>query len=443
MEISDGININDYINKNYNCSCGKIHSCQIKDIIIKNDAIKSLVGLLDKNNSKYPYIIYDKNTYSATGKKIENLLKKYNIKFKKIIISHNDVIASEEIIGETLINYDNKCDLIIGVGSGTINDIGKFISYKIKIPYIVVATAPSVDGFASDCAPLIVKNMKVTYEAKVPDAIIGDVEVLKNAPMDMIAAGVGDILGKYTCLVDWKLSSMVSGEYYCETVVGIVRKAIDIVVNETENILKREDDSIRKVMEALILSGIAMSYTKNSRPASGSEHHLSHYWEMMFMFQGKKAVLHGRKVGVGTVEVCKLYERLIDSKIDFKRARELAKKFSLEYWEEGIRKVYFNASEGVIELEKNVHKNSSENVLKRIDYYENHWNELKNFISKNVPSSIYISNILEKLNAPSKYEDIELSEEIYIYSIVYAKELRNRLGLLQILYDLKVSDYYN
>ncbi len=79
----------------------------------------------------------------------------------------------------------------------------------MKLPYIIIATAPSVDGFASDCAPLIVKNMRVTYEAKVPNAIIGDITILKDAPMDMIAAGVGDILGKYTCLVDWKLANMI------------------------------------------------------------------------------------------------------------------------------------------------------------------------------------------------------------------------------------------
>lgn len=443
MVVSENININDYINKNYNCSCGKIHSCDIKDIIIKTDAINSLIKILDKNNSKYPYIIYDENTYSVAGEKIEGLLDKYNVKFKKIIISQKDVIASEEVVGEVFINYDNKCDLIIGVGSGTINDIGKFTSYKIGLPYIIVATAPSVDGFASDCAPLIVQNMKVTYEAKVPDAIIGDVTILKNAPMDMIAAGVGDILGKYTCLVDWKLSNMISGEYYCEEIVGIVRKAIDIIVSEIDNILRREDDSIKKVMEALVLSGIAMSYTKNSRPASGSEHHLSHYWEMMFMFQGRKPVLHGRKVGVGTVEVCKIYEKLINKEVDFKRARKLAEEFSIKSWEEDIRKVYFSASEGVIELEKEAHKNSTENVLKRIEYYENHWNEIKDFVSKNLPSSTYISGILEKLNAPSRYEDIEVSEEMYNNSVVYAKELRNRLGLLQILYDLKISEYYN
>lgn len=139
MIVSEDINISDYINKNYNCSCGKIHSCNIKNIIIENDAINSLIELLDKNNSKYPYIIYDKNTYSVAGKKIEDLLNKFNIKFKKIIISHKDVIASEEVVGEVFINYSNKCDLIIGVGSGTINDIGKFISYKMKLPYCTIS----------------------------------------------------------------------------------------------------------------------------------------------------------------------------------------------------------------------------------------------------------------------------------------------------------------
>lgn len=105
--------------------------------------------------------------------------------------------------------------------------------------------------------------------------------------MEMITAGLGDILGKYTCLLDWKMAHIITGEYYCSHIADMVKEAVEIVVEESTRIKDRNPDAVKAVTEALVLSGIAMSFVGNSRPASGSEHHLSHYWEMKFQAEGK------------------------------------------------------------------------------------------------------------------------------------------------------------
>ena len=109
----------------------------------------------------------------------------------------------------------HEADLIIGVGSGVINDLCKHVSFKNDLAYYIVATAPSMDGYASVGAALILNGMKITLNARPPKAIIADTSVLKDAPIDMLRAGYGDIIGKYSCLNDWKLSHCVNGEYFC------------------------------------------------------------------------------------------------------------------------------------------------------------------------------------------------------------------------------------
>lgn len=132
--------------------------------------------------------------------------------------------------------------MIIGVGSGTINDLCRFISYKMNLDYYIVGTAPSMDGYASNVSPLIIKHLKTTYEAHTAKVIIGDLDILAQAPLSMIAAGAGDILGKYVCLTDWQLAHIMNGEYYCPEMADMVRESIQKVV---DNAKKRPKETKR------------------------------------------------------------------------------------------------------------------------------------------------------------------------------------------------------
>lgn len=450
MQIGEKMNYRDYINKDIKCSCGRIHSCHIKDIIIKENAIKELTAIIEKNNYKSIYIVADNNTWKAAGKETLKAIeqaardtdKRREIKITKYIFKENDLLADEVSIAALFINAPKDSDLVIGVGSGTINDMCKLVSEKMKNDYAIVATAPSMDGFASNVSPLILNHLKTTITTKIPDYIIGDLKILCKAPKHMIVAGAGDILGKYVCLTDWKMAHLINDEYYCEDIEKLVGKAIESVVDaikphigdETNDFLQ-DKKTIKSIMEGLVLSGIAMSYAGNSRPASGSEHHLSHYWEMMFLFEGKKPVLHGTKVAIGTVKTIKLYEKLRNKRPDFKMAGE-GKHFDKEKWEKEIKRVYRQAADAVIELEEECGKNSEKEVERRLKMLEENWDEALD-IMDTLPSSEFITDLLKAMDAPYKPKHVGVSKEILKDSLKYAKELRNRYGLLQMMYDLK------
>ena len=122
----------------------------------------------------------------------------------KLIYLGDSVLVPDEKATDRLKKLvSDRTDLIVGIGSGVINDICKYVSYTCELPYYIVATAPSMDGYASNGVALILGGMKISPGARPPKAIIADTNVLKNAPMEMLQAGYGDIVGKLSYLNDW------------------------------------------------------------------------------------------------------------------------------------------------------------------------------------------------------------------------------------------------
>ena len=336
-----------------------------------------------------------------------------------------------------------KYDYILGIGSGTLNDLSKFISKKVGLDYGIVATAPSMDGFASVGAALITDDLKTTYDCHVPTAIFGDLEVLRNAPIDMIKAGLGDIIGKYNCLVDWKIAHIINDEYYCKTIVDMVYKSIKEVVENADGVLTRDKKAIQAITEALVETGMAMGFVGNSRPASGSEHHVSHYWEMKFLFEHRPPVFHGTKVGLATPGVIALWYKLVNEDIDFDQCRQKVKQFDEKKWETLVTEKFEGAAEGVLALEKKAGKNNIEEALKRIDTISEKWSEIQDVIRKDLPEPDYVVNILKSVEAPYRPEQVGIDDVMTKDSLILAKEVRVRYGLLQLLWDLGLLEEYS
>lgn len=435
MNISEVL-LNDKIT---DCSCKEQHSCAVKTVIIEEAALNRVPDILSEAGCKKVFFLYDRNTYIAAGLKLTKILDDSRIQSTHYIIDENRPVPDEKTIGSVLLNFDPACDFIAATGSGTINDIGRFISFRLKLPYMIIATAPSMDGFASSVAPLISGGMKTTYPAHAPYAIVGDLDVLKKAPMEMITAGIGDILGKYTSLCDWEIAHMILGEYHCEALTAMVRQALHAVINSIDMIKERSIGGIKSLMEALVLSGITMSYAGNSRPASGSEHHLSHYWEMMSLMKGEEHALHGTQVGVAAVAVLKAYELLAAWDIDFSYARNNAALYCSQCWEKYIRATYGRAADQVITLEASVQKNYPSNVIFRLKVIEPLWKDIKGIICS-LPTADSIKNILSLLPAPSTPAEINVDQDTFAGGFKAAKELRNRYGLLQLLFDLGLTE---
>ena len=299
--------INDLL-KGIDCVCGRRHSCDIQYVAIEKDAIRHLPEITEKCRSVL--LVADENTYRAAGEKTVAALAGRAV--QKVIFSGEQILIPDEKAIERVTSALGNAELMIGIGSGVIQDLCKYVSHFSKIPYFVVATAPSMDGYASTGAAMILNGMKVTVPAGVPKAILADTEVLKNAPMEMLQAGYGDIVGKFSALNDWRLSQVVNGEYFCQTIYDLTMDMVQKTLTLGTGILKREEESVKVLMEALVIVGIAMSFAGSSRPASGSEHHLSHFFEITGIVHGEEYFPHGIDVAYSTVVTARLREKLLE-----------------------------------------------------------------------------------------------------------------------------------
>lgn len=430
----------DYLGKPFKCSCGRTHSTGLEGCTVGAGVLTSLVDYVEKYGFKKVYIACDEITYGIAGEKVMNTLHDANIDAKAHVFTGGRFIPNEESLGKLMIDAPRDLDLVVAVGTGSINDMCRFFSYQMNVPYAIVATAAPMDGFASSGAVLMVDNIKQTIPAQTSLFIIGDTDILCGAPARMISAGLGDLLGKFTCLNDWRISKIVNDEYYCDTVVNLVKDCIENVLKNADKAASRDPNVIGDIMEGLVLTGVAMSFVGNSRPAAGCEHHLNHYWEAIEIQNGQIPVLHGIEVGLAEVVILKMTEFLRESRPDFDAAREKAKQYDQAAWEEKMKEVYGTASDAIIELEHESKKNDPEGRLKRIDKIEENWDEIVKLMNDYMPSAERMIEILKSLDAPYFPSQVGFSDEMLYNALVYGKENRARYTLLSMMGDLGVLE---
>ncbi len=189
--------------KQKKCDCGKKHTTEVSQIVIGNGAIKKLPELLAVYNATRIFVLADKNTYKAAGERVCCVLESLGINYAKYVFPTGEVEPDETAVGSAIMHFDPTCDLLIGIGSGVINDIGKILANTAKVPYFIVATAPSMDGYASATSSVSMDGLKISLPSKCANVIVGDTDVLKNAPMRMLQAGLGDMLAKYVSILEW------------------------------------------------------------------------------------------------------------------------------------------------------------------------------------------------------------------------------------------------
>ena len=420
------MNIKELHKRFESCSCGREHSCEIAEVRIGHGVINE-IGTLCEGYGKI-LLVSDENTCKYANV-VENILSE---KIEKSIVlkaQKDVVIPNEEKIEELENALSNDTELIIGVGSGVINDLCKHVSFKRGLPYYIAATAPSMDGFASVGAALILGGMKVTLNARPPKAIIADTEILRCAPIDMLRAGYGDIVGKFSCLNDWRLGALVNGEYFCQRVYDLTYECAERVKGLAEGIQNRDEKSIELLTEALITVGVAMSYVKNSRPASGSEHHLSHFFEITGILDEKPYFAHGIDVLFSAVCVQGLRDEIIKS--------EKPDKFDLPSRDEYvriIRRIYKSASDGIIELQEKVGFYGDENI----DVYREKWESIKTLL-KETPSTSEMLGYVEKIGLDINDFQALYGKEKIKDAIFFAKDLKDRYTVLWLYFYLNYN----
>lgn len=406
------------------CECGKSHKCPIDYVIIEENAFERIPEIIAKY--KNILLVADRNTYGVCGDAVK---EKISDRLEDILVyATNEVLVpNENALDELRSHVTDKTDLIIGIGSGVINDLCKQVSFEHKLPYYIVATAPSMDGYASKGSALILDGMKVTLNADVPKAIIADVNVLKEAPFEMIQSGYGDIIGKYSCLNDWKLANIVNGEYLCEFVMDATYEAVEKTVRLADGLVERDGDAVKALMEALVAVGILMAYVGNSRPASGSEHHMSHYFEIVGIVRGEKYFPHGIDVCFSAIDTAKIREELLA----ITDISKFESHFDNSKYEKEVERIYTDIKDEVLALQNKLGWYN----IDRVSVYRSKWERIREVLAS-CPSSAEMLSLVEKIGL--SYSDFKklYGEEKIADAHLYAKDLKDRYSVLWMYYDL-------
>lgn len=401
-----------------NCPCGRVHTVNIKAVEIGEGMLARTAEILrDADFPRNILVVADRNTLAAADG-IVNILEGGGFSVKLKIYDDMREPTAERVreIGELCTDVEG----ILSVGTGSLNDICRRAALLYDREFAIFATAPSMDGFASGTSPIIENGFKATLPARQPSVIIADTAILAAAPAHLKASGFGDIIGKFTALVDWRVAHLTVGEYYCENIANLVREALRRICSMAHRVTAEDPETAGAIMEVLVFTGLAMKLAEASRPASGAEHMISHMIGMRQLADGKISDFHGKKVGVATVTLCDLYHKVTAITPTFAPDRP--------DWAQ----VYAAFGESIKE---NIIRENSPPITDRLDpaTLASQWQEIAKIVREELPSHSELLDIMRSAGAATTYAEIGTDEMLARDCITYHPYMRDKIVLTRIL----------
>jgi len=424
------------------CGCGMPHENPDMDIYIGNGIIDNSGDYIKKKNlGKKVLVVTDNVVDDVAGKKVVEILSQTGFDVKLCILEREDeLVPDETALGEVLLALEDDIDFLAAVGSGSINDVTRYVAFNTDRPFVSIGTAPSMDGYTSVIAPLIYNDLKVNKPAVCPDVLICDLDIMKEAPYDLIISGFGDVVGKYIAIADWILGRFINGESYCPVNVEIVFQAVEKCMANVEQIKQRSNKGIKSLVEALILAGVTILILDNTRAVSSIEHAMGHYLEMMKLIQGEKPARHGITVGVTTGYVIKFYEEFF--KFDFssvdKKEIKKSKKTKKQWRKEVLEK--YGKKIGTLVLKDNPAGYTVwEQQERRIDSFFTNFAQIKEELDF-LPDWQDLKGVYQQLSLPLSAGEISVKQDMLQDSLIYAKDYRERYTLFKTADELGILE---
>jgi glycerol-1-phosphate dehydrogenase [NAD(P)+] len=407
--------------------------------LVVPDAVPPLIDFCQEGGLRRFFLVADPNTYRVLGQRVESALCANEIDVKTILLTGDEIITDEHYIVQALVETKGEDRPFIAVGSGTVTDITRFISHRSREFFISLPTAPSVDGYTSIVAPMVVGKYKTPVPAQPPVAVFADLPTLCAAPQAMIAAGLGDLIGKYTSLADWRLGALLNDEPYNAEIDQYILSSVDAAVSEISLVANASCDGITRLMDGLVGSGFGMLAFGDSRPASGSEHHIAHFWEMKGIMEGKPANLHGAEVGIATALSARRYAML--RQVTRAEAGRMLAMRSLPDHEQMMAEIkagYGPVAAQIVQIQAPLFKMTAAELEFLKERILKNWDKIQ-VIARSVPPPEQIEAWLAAVNAPILPQDIGLSPAEAILGLQSAHYLRDRFTLNRLGYWLGLT----
>lgn len=384
---------------------------------------------------KKPWIIADENTFAVAGAKAA---EQFSDMYEPYIFPGKPRLHPDSAISDMLAEkISGMPDVLpIAVGSGVINDIVKRAAGVANVRYCCVPTASSVDGYTAAGSAMVKDGFKMTLPCPAPYALLADTDVLYTAPPEMFASGYADLFAKIPAGGDWIIADALGIEKIDESIWELVQVPLRQRLSDPKD--------FGPVFAGLADTGYSMQLYKESRPASGAEHLMSHIWEMEHLLCNGEEVSHGFKVAIGTVTTTKLMEFIINTPLA--KARELAQPLLTNAEREAeidelLKKDCYGS--GIKELAMSKFENTPERREELFAVWET--------LQKRLPAQIIPSDeaikMLKAANSPAHYTEIGLGKEQYLHAVRTAQLIRKRYTVLDYLYTLGLLeaaiDYLN
>lgn len=404
-----------------NCGCGREHKADIKAVEIGSGLLAETPRILDRADfPKKLLAVADENTLKASDGILEALKSGG---YELTVRMYENLRAAEMTEADKIAGLcrENGLKGIISIGSGSLNDICRLAALKADTEFAIFATAPSMDGFASGTAPITDHNFKVTYPARQPSVIIADTRILAKAPVILKGAGFGDMIAKYIALVDWRVSHLVTGEYYCPKIAALTEEALKRVTALTPRVTEESEEAAGAIMEALVITGIAMKLGDSVRPASGTEHIISHFWEIKKLEQGLISDFHGRKVGVATLISARIYHYLAS----FEKISPRADKPD---WNAILAAYGKNFAPDVIRLNSpSVTGETTPGIIGES------WDGIRGIVAETLPSDDELLRLTKLAGGASTVEDIAVTPDLALAGVEFHPYMRHRMTLMRLI----------
>lgn len=420
----------------YPCECGLTHTTHLRYLKIGAGAISHIPEALATAGASKPFILCDQHTKAAAWDKVRASLEGAGIPYTLYAFTAKHLEPDEYAVGSLAMAFDPDCDIVMAIGSGVLNDCAKVLARAVGRESMVVATAPSMDGYASNSSSMIVDGVKTTLYNECPIAIIADTDIVSQAPMRMLWAGFGDMIAKYIAICEWRISHLVTGEPYCENIASLVRRSVKKIVDNAGRLADRDAEAIEAIMEGLVLSGLAMSYAQNSRPASGLEHYFSHLWEMMALERGQPYDLHGIQVGVGTYLSMRVLQQLMQITPSREKAEAAMASFDPEAWTQNIRRVFGKVADRILEIEEKTKKNDPAKHAARLNAILAGWDTIEAIMREELPDFSSLELLMRKLGMPVTPEDLGISAADTRDAYICSRDIRDKYLTSSLLWDI-------
>jgi glycerol-1-phosphate dehydrogenase [NAD(P)+] len=414
----------------------------VEAIEIGRDIITECYDVLAEQLGDGPWLVAaDPNTWDAAGDQVREMLEQHGQTWHRHEITaqpgHAHPVCSDELIEECRQAIEEHgCTAGLAVGSGTVNDTVKMAAHRAGRPMGVVGTAPSMNGYTSSIAAILSDGVKTSQPCSAPRAIVADVEVMAQAPMRLIQAGLGDLMSKPVSNSDWAISARLNGTPHSDEAMEIIEEGAAALEGVAPKVPERDRRAVRGLVDSLILSGIAMSVAGSSSPASGGEHLISHYIDMTAHAFDQPYDLHGCQVGVGTLTSAFLYEKLRafdPSTLDID-----ARVAALPDWssyEETLEERFGALHEAVVGYAEPAYP-SPQRLRSRLEQMVQQWNAMLEEASQTLRTRQSLEDELRSVGAPTRFQDLGISKDRAHRAIVHGKDIRNRYTVLHLCWEL-------